>query len=391
MSHELRVPSGHVRGQTPDRAGTAPSRRPVLAAFCGFGMLWGAWAALLPSTQRATGVSKGELGIALLFVGLGSLPAMASVGLLVDRYGAVVLPLSLAALACAAVLPSLAGSLLALSAALLLLGAASGAADVAINAEVAALEAATQRTFMPLAHALFSAGVVLGAVGSGGARQLGAGRVAVLGTLAVVLAAIAWANRRPYPRLAEAAPRRRQIGRALIFLGVVCALAFCVEGGIENWSALFLERELGAPPAVSALGPGAYAVALVAGRLSAQWLNRRVGDTLLLGAGGCVSVLGLLTASVAGSAALAIPAFFVAGIGVSFAAPLLFGAAGRGASEAERGASVATVTTLGYLGFLAGPPIVGAVAEAAGIRASFVLLAGAAAAVAVAAPRLQLR
>src|SRR6266540_4244668 len=166
------------------------SRRPVLAAFCAFGMLWGAWAALLPSTQRATGVSKGELGIALLFVGLGSLPAMASVGLLVDRYGS-------------AVLPSFAGSLLALSAALLVLGAASGAADVAINAEVAALEAATQRTFMPLAHALFSAGVILGAVGSGTARQLGAGRVAVLGTIAVVLAVVAWANRRPFPRSEE--------------------------------------------------------------------------------------------------------------------------------------------------------------------------------------------
>jgi predicted MFS family arabinose efflux permease len=362
----------------------------VLAAFLAFGMLWGAWAALLPSTQRATGLSNGELGVALLFVGLGSLPAMTSAGLLIDRYGAVVLPVSLAALAGAAVLPSLAGSLVALSAALLVLGAASGAADVAINAEVAALEAATQRTFMPLAHALFSAGVIVGAVGSGAARQLGAGRVAVLGTTAVVIGAVAWANRHPYPRLAESAPRRTQIRRALVFLGAICALAFCIEGGIENWSALFLERELDAPPAVSALGPGAYAVAMVAGRLSAQWLNRSVGNALLLGAGGCISVVGLLVASVAETAAVAIPAFFVAGIGVSFAAPLLFGAAGRGAPDAERGAAVATVTTLGYLGFLAGPPIVGAVAQGLGIRASFVLLAGAAAIVAAAAPRLQL-
>jgi MFS family permease len=388
---EATVENGQVQGQSPAVARTAPSRRPVLAAFLTFGMLWGGWAALLPSTQAATGVSKGELGIALLFVGLGSLPVMASTGMLVDRWGAVVLPVSLAALAAAAVLPAFAGSLLTLAAALFVLGAASGASDVAINAEVAALEAATQRTFMPLAHALFSLGVIVGAVATGLARQLGAGRPAILGTIAAILAVTAWANRSPYPRIAATAPRRRQLRGALVALGIVCALAFCIEGGIENWSALFLERELGAVPAVSALAPAAYAVAMVTGRLTAQWLQGRTGGSKLLATGGVVSVVGLLLASASEQAAVAIIAFFVAGIGVSFAAPLLFGAAGRGAPDAERGAAVATVTTLGYLGFLAGPPIVGGVAQALGIRASFVLLAGAAAIIAAAAPRLQLR
>jgi MFS family permease len=388
---ETTVENGRARGQRPALARTATSRRPVLAAFLSLGTLWGAWAALLPSTQAATGVSKGELGIALLFVGLGSLPAMASAGMLVDRWGAVVLPASLAALAGAAVLPAFAGSLVALSAALFLLGAASGATDVAINAEVAALEAATGTTFMPLAHALFSLGVIVGAVGTGVARQLDAGRPSILGAVAVIIAVTAWANRNPYPRLAATAPRRRQLRGALLALGIVCALAFCIEGGIENWSALFLERELGAVPAVSALAPAAYAVAMVTGRLSAQWLQGRTGGSKLLAAGGVVSAVGLLLAGASQQAAVAIAAFFVAGIGVSFAAPLLFGAAGRGASDAERGAAVATVTTLGYLGFLLGPPIVGGVAQALGIRASFVLLAGAAAIVAAAAPRLHLR
>jgi MFS family permease len=107
-------------------------------------------------------------------------------------------------------------------------------------------------------------------------------------------------------------------------------------------------------------------------------------------AGACVSIVGLLAVSAAGMAAFAIASFFVAGSGVSFAAPTLFGAAGRGAPEAERGAAVATVTTLGYLGFLVGPAIVGGVAQAVGLRASFVVLAGAAAIVALAAPRLRL-
>jgi MFS family permease len=110
----------------------------------------------------------------------------------------------------------------------------------------------------------------------------------------------------------------------------------------------------------------------------------------VLGIGGLVSLVGLLAASQSGSPAPAIASFFVAGIGVSVAAPILFGAAGRSATDADRGGAVATVTTIGYLGFLAGPPIVGAVAEGVGLSASFLFLAGVAAAVAAAAPRLKL-
>ena len=82
--------------------------------------------------------------------------------------------------------------------------------------------------------------------------------------------------------------------------------------------------------------------------------------------------------------------FFIGGAGISIAAPTLFGAGGRNAGPQERGAGVATVTTIGYLGFLIGPPIVGGLAEAAGLRVSFTALALLAAALIVAVPRLGL-
>lgn len=363
----------------------------VLVAFLAFGTFWGAWASLVPSVQTAVGASKGELGLALLAVAVGALPAMSVTGLAIDRFGAIVLPASLAAIGAASILPALADSMLPLAAALFVLGAASGAADVAINAEVAALEAAGNRRLMPLAHALFSLGVIVGALAAGIARQLGAGRLAILAAAGLLLAATAWANRRPYPRVSESTPHRRRVPRHLIALGVVCAVAFVVEGGLEGWSALFLERELDAEPAVSGLGPSAFAVGMVTGRLSAQWLHRRLSDAAVLAGGACLAVIGLLAVSRAGLAGVAIGCFVLAGLGVSVAAPTLFGAAGRGAGEADRGAAVATVTTIAYLGFLAGPPLMGGVAEALGLRASFVVLAGAAAIVAVAAPRLGLR
>ena len=383
--------AGEERGQTPAMAARdSAATRAALAAFVVFGAFWGAWAALVPAVQHAVEATPGELGLALLFLGAGALPAMAAVGAALDRFGSVALPASFVVLAAAAVLPAFAGTVPQLAAAMLVLGAASGAADVAINTEVATVEATQRRTLMPLAHGLFSLGVIVGAVAAGLARQGGAGRLPILGAGALLFLATAYANRHPHQRVVRATPRRR-VHRALVGLGAVCALAFLVEGAVEGWSALFLERTHDAAPALSALGPGAYALAMVVGRFSGQRLVQRHRPARLLASGGALSAVALVAASRSPNAAVAIAAFAIAGAGISLAAPILFSAAGRGASETERGAAMATVTTIGYLGFLAGPPLVGATADAFGLRAAFLALAAAAAVVAAAAPRLRLQ
>jgi MFS family permease len=372
-----------------DERALVHKRGPALVAFAALGFLWGSWAAIVPAVQAATGASKGALGVALLCVGLGSLPAMLFVGPRIDRAPAL-LPLSLVVLAAVAVLPGLAGSLAVLGGTLLLYGAASGVVDVAINAEVAEFEAATGRRSMQLAHALFSTGLLVGALAAGAARELGVGRAAILAFASGFLAAAAIANRRPLPR--RPSPREARdaaafgLTHAVIGVAAVCACAFAVEGAIENWSALFLSRNLDAGPGVSALGPAAYAVAMAGGRFSGQWLTRRFSDRALLTAGGLVAVAGSFLAATAPTVPIALVGFFLGGAGVSVVAPIGFGAAGRiGGAGA-----IATVTTIGYLGFLAGPPIVGGLAQALSLRASFALLAGLAAAIAAAAGRIRL-
>src|SRR5581483_9523604 len=112
--------------------------------FLVLGLFWGAWAAVLPSVQRATAASNGSLGLALLFVSVGSIPAMLLVaGPLVDRHGA--------------------RAVAALAAALAATGAASGVLDVGINARAARLEDETGRRLMPAAYGLYSVGVLVGA------------------------------------------------------------------------------------------------------------------------------------------------------------------------------------------------------------------------------------
>ncbi|MGH3072252.1 MAG: MFS transporter [Gaiellaceae bacterium] len=369
-------------------------RRGPIAAFVAFGILWGGWAALVPAVQTAVGASKGELGLAFLFIAVGSVPAMLLTGRELDRRGTRILPWLLAGGAVATVLPAFAGSVGALAAALLVLGAFSGATDVAMNAAVSELELRRDARLMQVAHALYSAGVLVGALAVGLARELGAGRLEVLLGISLALLAAASLNLR-HERVARpaaaATPRRPGLSRVAIPLGIACGAAFVIEGAMENWGAIFLERDLDAGPGVSALAPAAYGGAMMLGRFSGQWLEKRLGDALLLGGAIAVALGGLLAAAAAPNIPVAVAAFFVGGAGISIAAPALFGAGGRLTSPEERGRALATVTTLGYLGFLVGPPMVGGLAELFGLRVAFVALALIAAALVAAIPRLGLQ
>ena len=352
--------------------------RSTHAAFAAFGVFWGAWAALLPAVQRQTGASKGQLGLALLCVALGALPAMLATGALLDRARRGLVAPGLVVFGAAIVAPGFATSVGALAAALLAVGATSGALDVVVNAQASALERATGRRLMAVAHALYSAGVVVGSVSVGLARQAGAGPRGVVLAVALVLAATAVPNLRA-PSLPAAEPRKRRrlnLARPFVALGLLCAIAFVVENGGEQWSALFLETRLHGDPSVGGLGPAAFAASMVVGRLAGGEVERRLGERVVLVSGAGLAVLGLLTAAAASSFGVALTGFALTGIGISVAAPTLFGAAGRRAADDDRGSAMAAVTTVSYLGFVAGPPLVGGVSGAFGLRTGMLVLAG---------------
>ena len=350
--------------------------RGLLLAFAAFGAYWGAWGVLVPDVKEQVDASVTELGIAFLALALAALPAMLVTGRIVDRVGPRILPLTLVLFGLAAVLPGLAGSVWQLTLALILVGITTGAVDVVINVAATNVETSGGPRVMQVAHALFSAGFLVAAVAVGIARGAGAGALPVLAGIGLLVLVSAAFNR-GYPTAPRReAPRRIVLSHRLLVLGLLCGLAFMIEGGIENWSALYLETDLDASPTVSGLGPGAFAAAMVGGRLLGQWLELRAGDRRLLSVGALIGSGGLLLAAAAPTVPLALLGFAIGGAGVSVAAPTLFGAAGRGASEAERGSAVASVTTISYLGFLVGPPLLGAVSGATDLRVGIGLLAG---------------
>jgi MFS family permease len=366
--------------------GALPKRGPTLAGFLVLGSFWGAWAAVLPSVQQATGVSKGALGVAMLFVSIGSIPAMFLLAApAVDRFGARAVALGCGVFAIATTLPGLATSLPTLILALTAAGIGSGLVDVAINANVGRIESETGARLMPFAHGIYSVGVLVGAVGAGLARGAGVGREPILVTVALCVALAGLTVITDDARVHSEPVKGIRIARGLLAIGFLGAAAFVVEGGTESWSALFLERQLHAHPAVSGLGPGIFGGAMAVGRFSGQALHR-FSDRALLGGGAALSAVGCCIVGASPNAPIGLVGFALAGAGISLTAPIVFGIAGR---RPDAGSAVATVTTIGYLGLLIGPPLVGGIAQVTNLRVSFFTLAVIAVGVATAAVRLR--
>jgi len=337
--------------------------------------------------KAGAGVSDGELGVALLCVGAGAFASMRPMGTLVDRHGPLLLPGAMLAFAATALLPAGAESALTLSAALLLLGAASGAVDVAINAEAVRAEA-DGRPLLSLAHALFSAGVVGASLATGILRSFDAGLVVVLGAGSAALVATAFLLRR-----LEAAPGRAstsagragdllRVPRGLVILGGLCAIAYLVENAWQSWSAVHLHETLGTSAAFASLGPALFAASALTGRLLGHPLAGRISDQALLTGGAGVAALGTLLGATAECVPFALLGIGLAGFGTSVCAPTLISLAGRTTTAERRGSAVSIVTTIAYLGFLVGPAAVGLAAAAsslptalAGVAALATLLA----------------
>lgn len=369
----------------PRPATRAPGALWPLACFMAMGIFWGAWAAVLPDIKVQVGASDGELGAAMIATGLGALPGMALSGRLWRHAGWWVLPAATAFFAMAALGPLAADSPGLLAITLLFVGAGSGGMDVAMNSAVSDVEVVHDRRLMYGAHALFSLGALVASLATGLARQAGAGPATVLTVAALALAVAALGSMRvagaagAATREAEqkvpAGPRSGPSLRTLASLAVLCALAFLIEDAVQSWSALHLERDLLSSPEIGGAGPAIFAGAMFLGRSAGQWLGARYSDRVLLTSGALGAAAGLVVAALTPTPLVALAGFAVAGAGVAMVAPALFARAGRLAGPQQRGTAIATLTSVGYLGFIVGPALMGLVAELAGLPAAIAVLA----------------
>ncbi|HEY1616291.1 MAG TPA: MFS transporter [Streptosporangiaceae bacterium] len=397
-------------GEPGGRAGHRPGdrsplvrRAAVTIVFAMLGVSEGTWAARIPAVKADLHLSAGMLGLALLGPALGCVIAMPAAGAVL----ASVAPRRISQLALivlCGLLPvtTVAGSAVQLFFVLAGWGAGIGVLDVAMNTEAAAVQDQLGRRLMSGFHGAYSVGGLVGA-GLGAiaaAAGVGARATFVIASVVMVVAGLAGAQAfasRPAhhaPALASATgpgaegPGAAQPGRrarphrwpkwswTLIALGAISFASFLGEGSASNWSAVYLHSSLGASPAVAALGFTVFASAMAAGRLSGDWLASRAGPVRLVRLSAGVATIGFGGALLIGQLWSGLVGYALLGAGLSVVVPLAFtGAAGLG----RPGPNLAMVTTCGYLGSLAGPPIIGGLADLTSLPAALgfvVVLAG---------------
>ena len=348
------------------------SRAVIAICFFADGVLLGSWASRVPAVQDHAGLTNPQLGVALFASALGALIAMPVAGRLCDLIGSrLVLVVALLGTCIALLLTSFATGLLSLASTLFLFGAGFGSTNVAANAQGLALERLRRRRVLSSLHAAFSAGGLAGA-GLGGLAAAAA--IGPRGYFGVVCAALAAMTLAVMPRLlpaeerAAASPRPRlRIGRALLRLGVAAFCCMLAEGAVADWSAVYLARSAGAGAAVAALGYSAFSLAMTASRLTGDRISERLSPPALVGAGGALAAAGLGGALVLGSAAAGLVGFVAMGAGLGVVVPVLFRSAGTSVGVSA-GVGVATASTIGWLGFLAGPAVIGFAAGIVGLR-----------------------
>jgi fucose permease len=345
----------------------------IYAAFFTNGLIFASWVSRLPAVRTRLGASEPELGSALLAIAAGAVVAMPLTSRLCDRFGLRHVLIA-ATVGCSTMLfaATLAPHIVLLAGALLLAGFAYGTWDVSMNAAAHDVEVAVGVPLMPRFHGAFSVGGLCGAGLGAGAAALGVpvwAHLAVAGS-GVVVAILLCAHHLPMETHVERAepaepPRRRLITPRLVLLGLLTACTTLGEGAAADWAGIFLHDERSAEESLAAIGYACFAGAMAVGRFGGTWVLTRISRVNALRASGVLASASVLALVTVDSVATGLIAMVGWGLGVALVFPA---AMSSGAENADRPAQgIATVATIGYGGFLVGPPMIGFIAGAAGL------------------------
>lgn len=364
-------------GSVAERAALKRGRIAVSLLFLAFGAIIGAWTARIPAVKHDLGLSDGLLSIGLLAFAAGAISGMQVVGRLVERYGSgrVMIPMAFAD-GLLLILPAYAFNLFTLAIALYAFGAVHGTLNIAMNANAVEVERAWAKPIITSFHAVYSIGGFLGAAIGGAFAHAGLSPAVTF--LAVAAGVVAIAVRAHRWRLSTGSARH--VGSAgsagpprpggpvpgVSFLGVLVFCCLVGEGAAADWSTVYLRDSLGSTPGFAAAAYAAFSAAMVGGRLVGDRLAARLGPVNLVRGSGLLAAAGLGTALLVGHPVAGVVGFGCLGAGLSCIAPQVFSAAGN-RDPARAGRAIARVASLGYLGFLIGPLVIGGVAEFSGL------------------------
>ncbi len=358
----------------------ALNRIAVKIAFFLNGFIYANWGSRLPRIQEQYGADNGTIGIVLLAMSLGAVAAMPFTGWAIIKNGSRRITLFALIFYCSVVplIPFMPG-IVALIALYLAMGIVTGMLDVAMNAQAVMIERLYQRPIMTSFHAFFSIGMALGAWCGALFADLGIDIARNFSIVSIAsLVAAFWVSRnlihdKPHPSQQHDGPLFRIPSRALISVGIIAFCCMMGEGAMAEWTVNYMENIVHTTKTLAPIALSVFATAMTVGRIFGDRIRTAWGDTKLIMAGGILSSLGLALAIVFPEPYIAITGFFLVGLGLSTIVPITYSIAGS-TKDLPSGVGLAMVTTVGYAGFLFGPPVIGFIADLYNLRAGLSLV-----------------
>ncbi|HEY8456997.1 MAG TPA: MFS transporter [Actinopolymorphaceae bacterium] len=364
------------------------ARIAVGVTFLVHALIFATWAPRIPALKQNLHLDHDDLGIALGGLAVGLLLGTRLTGPM-ERRGRTGLAMRILvpAQAAALILPAYAFDLVSLTIALAILGIFGGMLDVVMNAHAVAVERLYGRPIMSGFHGLWSVGSMASSAIAGLVARAGVDvRLHFIVAALVCAAASAPFLARLLPPAQESAVTGHDVASPQSarpaaswfvagLLGLVGFGSFLAEGAIADWSAVFLNEELGAPEGVAALGLSVFSGAMAASRLIADRVGARFGPVVVARAGAAISAVGYAVFLLAPSPGLALVGFTLGGFGLGPAVPVVFSAAGN--TRTRRRASIlGPVVSAGYVGAVVGPIAIGLVAQQVGLTGALVIPLG---------------
>lgn len=346
------------------------------------GLVVSTWVSRIPAVQSALGLPNGLLGLTLLSSAVGAVSSIPPTGWLVNRYGSKKVTTVTTLLVCLSLVPlGAAFNTWTLSAALFVFGALMAATDVAMNAQGVEVEKVLGTPTMSRFHAMFSLGGMIGAGVGGLAAAHGwpvlthfAASAAINFAAAALMVRLMLETHQAAVKAEHRLPLRK-IPRVLFALS---AISFCIllsEGAMGDWTAVYLKQILGAGAGTAAAGYAVFSASMAVFRFLGDMITARLGPLKTIRFASIVAGIGLTWALSVNSAAWSLPGFAAAGAGFSVIIPLVFGSGGR-VQSISPGAGIATVTGIGYVGFIVGPPAIGFASQLFTLRYALGIVVG---------------
>ena len=353
------------------------------AQFAALGLVAGTWGAHIPSVKLQHGLTEVTLSMVLLTAALGAISSLFFAGRVVAGLGVRRAAVAAGWVMCLmfALFLVVPGFWVLLPAAFLF-GAGMSLFDVSINSEGSELESISTPIMSNL-HGMFSIGAMAGAALAAAMLHAGIDPALQLGGVSAVLALLMLlAAQGMLPtHAAEAATSTDGKGEGdkkahfawprglLLMIGLLIFAGMMAEGVMADWCVLYLKQELAMPQADAALGYAAFAGAMAASRFGGDALRARYSERAILFVGATLAAVSMAVVLLVAVPWVAMVGFALVGAGVAPVAPILFNAATR-VPGVSRAAAIASVTSIGYSGFMVGPPLIGALAHATSLTAA---------------------